>query len=91
MGSVRFPAALALTAAVALTAARAAEPAGDPKLPVRDGLELWLDAARAAAEPGKPADNLPTWTDRSGHARHLHRPDPAARPALVRVGWATSR
>jgi putative heme-binding domain-containing protein len=78
-------------------AARAAEPWVDPKLPVTDGLELWLDASRldAAAKAAKAAkEKVPTdgklavWFDGSGKVRHLRQPNASARPTVVKVGDA---
>jgi putative heme-binding domain-containing protein len=69
--------------------APAAEPWADPKLPVTDGLELWLDAAHIGPPAaGIPADVQPfdTWFDASGHRRHLKPATPAARPVLAHVG-----
>jgi putative heme-binding domain-containing protein len=74
--------------------ARAAEPWADSKLPVTDGLALWLDASRldAAAKAEKqilPADGkLSVWFDGSGKKRHVRQPVAAARPMLVKEGDA---
>ncbi len=91
MLSLRFPLALFLTLALALTA-RAVEPWADPKLPVADGLGLWLDASRidAAHKANKQSAGaaLATWFDGSGSGRHLQQPLAAARPAVVKVGDA---
>lgn len=57
-------------------------PAGalqDP-LPVREGLELWLDASRLAA--GRPVE---VWPDASGRGRDLAQPAREKRPLSVRV------
>jgi len=66
---------------------RAAEPWTDDRLPVQEGVEMWLDAsAQAAARrslqwpapaPGGSVDFL---LDGSGRARHLAAPAPGARP-----------
>ena len=72
---------------VVAPACGAAEPWADPKLPVKDGLELWLDAAR----PGpvkRPDGDLDVWSDGSGHGRQVRQAAEAARPRLVRVGEA---
>src|SRR5262245_20430219 len=63
----------------------AAEPWADPKLPIADGLELWLDSTR---QPQPPADGqaLQSWFDASGRGRHLRQPTAAARPRFVRIG-----
>ncbi len=72
----------------------AVEPWADDKLPVADGLELWLDAARVGAankaHKAKLAagDKLATWFDGSGKGRHVKQPLAAAQPALVKVGEA---
>jgi putative heme-binding domain-containing protein len=63
----------------------AAEPWADPKLPVRDGLELWLDAT---TEPAPADGKLAAWRDASGKGRHLSQDKPDARPALLKVGGA---
>ena len=62
------------------SAARAAEPWADPKLPVTDGLELWLDAGRAEATGGKVA----VWRDASGRKRDVKQPQAADQPALLK-------
>ncbi len=74
-------------AATSFPGARAAEPWADPKLPVTDGLELWLDAGRPADKP-RPPGPLEAWMDASGKGRHLRQPKEAARPTLVRSGEA---
>ena len=65
----------------------AAEPWSDERLPVREGLELWLDCARQI--PARTTLQLPPLADRnrmdylldgSGHARHLEQKSPEARP-----------
>ena len=65
--------------------ARSAEPWADPKLPVSDGLELWLDAARPA-EKHPPPGPLDVWMDGSGKGRHLRQPKEAARPRFLLHG-----
>ena len=86
---------LALALAFTLTAsAPAVEPWADPKLPVTDGLELWLDASRidAAAKANK-ASLPPTASSRSGSMARAragtsgNRSRPRGR-ALVKVGDA---
>ena len=55
----------------------ATEPWADPKLPVRNGLELWLDASHAAGDQSLPTDGkLNQWRDASGKNRHLDSPRP---------------
>jgi putative heme-binding domain-containing protein len=49
---------------LALLLAVAQEAWADPKLPVRDGLEVWLDARQAPPKEG-------AWLDASGRGRHL--------------------
>ena len=84
--------ALALLTIAAGSRLQAAEPWADPKLPVTDGLELWLDATRldAASKANKvdiPYDGkLAVWFDASGKARHLRQPLAASRPALLKLG-----
>ena len=57
-------------------------PAAD--LPVKDGLELWLDAAHAADKPLPATDkSLAAWEDQSGHKRHLEQGKPASQPTLL--------
>lgn len=73
--------------------ADAIEPWADETLPVRTGLELWLDAsrendARKAAAPATPrrtqpvAHNRPLdyWHDASGYKRDVHQAVSGARP-----------
>ena len=62
----------------------------DPQLPVKAGLELWLDASREneARESHQllkraPNGNLDFWHDASGHGRNLNQHLAAARPILV--------
>lgn len=65
----------------------AAAPWADPTQPVRDGLELWLDATRAAGEGPLPAEGkLNQWRDASGKDRNLRPPDANARPSLLKIG-----
>lgn len=62
-----------------VSSAAAIEPWADPKLPVRDGLAVWLDASRL--EAARAALNLPVgdtvkialWPDGSGQARHARQ------------------
>src|SRR5262245_44959772 len=76
---LRFSAVVSL---LCLTFAQAGpEPWADPKLPVRDGLELWLDATRITAD-GPVAE----WRDGSGKVRHVRQDVAAARPTLVKAG-----
>src|SRR5688572_22035703 len=51
------------------------------ELPVRDGLELWLDASRL--KPDAPVD---AWPDASGRGRHALAPEEAARPVRAAGG-----
>src|SRR5688572_2858900 len=54
------------------------------ELPVKDGLELWLDAAKASEGPLMTADrSLATWRDQSGHKRHLLQEKFASQPKLL--------
>ena len=75
-----------------VASARAVEPWADPKMPVTEGLELWLDATRidAAAKYGKEklaADGkLAVWFDGSGKARHVRQGKEAARPTASSLG-----
>jgi putative heme-binding domain-containing protein len=58
----------------------------DPKLPVRDGLELWLDANCAIREGPQRADGkIGTWRDGSGKGRHLQQETVEARPTVIRT------
>src|SRR5438094_5241251 len=85
---------LLLTVALASTSRlHAAEPWADPKLPVSDGLELWLDAGHI--EEGSKDINLAAvvdgkivlWPDASGKKRNpLQIRSVAARPKLVKLG-----
>jgi putative heme-binding domain-containing protein len=86
--SARHLAATLITLALC-SAGSAIEPWADPKLPVRDGLELWLDASRAAGAEKPPAgDALAAWRDASGKGRHLRQNNSAARPTVLKVGGA---
>jgi hypothetical protein len=77
--------------------ARAVEPWADPKLDVRDGLLMWLDASRqpAAAEAMKapsPANGakVDRWFDGSGSGLHVSAANDGARPTY-RVGERDGR
>src|SRR5262245_20186302 len=67
--------------------ANAVEVWTDDRLPLRENLELWLDASRANAAReslnlSRIAHNGPvdSWLDGSGHQRHLSQRLPEARP-----------
>lgn len=62
-------------------------PADDTRtpLPVRDGLELHLDAAINTVDAGA---QLEAWTDSSAAGRHVTQPVESARPELVRFNAA---
>lgn len=83
---------LALSFLAFTTDAVAAEPWADPKLPVADGLALWLDASRidAAAKGAKekPAADgkLAIWLDGSGNKRHVRQAVSASQPMVVKAG-----
>jgi putative heme-binding domain-containing protein len=69
--------------------APAAEKWADPKLPVADGLELWLDATRIAAASGAGGASPPreggavaVWHDGSGNKRDARQDAPARRPVF---------
>jgi putative heme-binding domain-containing protein len=88
---VHLAAALLLAALSLLLAcpssSSATEPWADERLPVRDGLTLWLDAARATGSDSLLADGpLSQWRDASGAGRHLLQSDAQAQPALLKVG-----
>ena len=62
----------------------------DPNLPVKDSLELWLDASReGAARQSRGRATLThrapvdLWHDASGHGRHLHQTLPDRRPHFI--------
>src|SRR5690242_15017220 len=67
----------------------AAEPWADAKLPVKDGLEVWLDAS--AQNAARTARRLPlladgqieSWLDGSGNRRDVRQPLPDSRPKLI--------
>ena len=85
-------AAAAFAAAVLCVPVSADPPAwADPKLPVRDGLELWLDATRAWGDQRAPGDGkLKQWLDASGHGRHLNQSAKDAQPARLPAGTAAA-
>ncbi|MCI0703460.1 MAG: hypothetical protein L0241_20465 [Planctomycetia bacterium] len=91
MTALRFVGVLLFTLTVGLSA-RAVEPWADSKLPVTDGLELWLDAGRidAAAKATKEKavvdGKVAVWLDASGKGRHVKQAVAKAQPTLVRVG-----
>jgi hypothetical protein len=82
--------ALVLGVAALAGAARAGatiERWADPKLPIVEGLELWLDAARANGDQLAPRDGkLEVWYDASGKGRHLRQPVAEARPTRLPAG-----
>ncbi|MCW5558690.1 MAG: PQQ-dependent sugar dehydrogenase, partial [Verrucomicrobiae bacterium] len=75
----------------------AAEPWTDPRLPVTNGIALWLDASRQTAGRGAQGlGPLRSWADApealfdgSGHGRHFLQPLREARPAF-RIDWGTT-
>ncbi len=72
---------------LASSASPALEPWADAKLPVADGLEVWLDAARAAGPDLVPHDGkLAIWYDASGNGRHLRQLDESAQPTRLPGG-----
>jgi putative heme-binding domain-containing protein len=84
---------LVVAAAVGLGDAGHPEAWADPRLPVREGLGLWLDAGRqgeayAAAGRAGLLDGvqLGVWYDASGRGRDFVQRERAAQPKLVRVG-----
>jgi putative heme-binding domain-containing protein len=84
---------LAAIPSLAESCAFAAEKWADPRLPVTNGLVVWLDAARlskARAALGLPllrdGDTLDQWPDASGHKRRLAQADPRVRPAYRPTG-----
>ncbi|MBX3441456.1 MAG: ThuA domain-containing protein [Planctomyces sp.] len=89
---IRTPVLLVAVLALAVPRpAPAVEPWAHPDLPVQDGLELWLDAARqpearaaAGAGPLVNGSRLETWYDASGRKRHVAAPAADSRPE-----WAT--
>lgn len=82
----RTCAALLLLALSAFPSA-GAEPWGDKNLLVRDGLQLWLDAGRAAGEGElRDGEGLPEWRDGSGKGRHLRQDQSDAQPRWLKAG-----
>src|SRR5262249_12418287 len=89
---------LALVALLALLVpgvigSRAAEPWADARLPVKDGLELWLDAGRLNAARQaqgqaalKTGETVAVWPDASKLGRHVRQDPKTAQPRLVRIG-----
>jgi putative heme-binding domain-containing protein len=70
-----------------VTRSFAVEAWADPNLPVKDGLELWLDGAHATGDQPFPADGkLNKWTDASGKNRNLRSPDTKAVPSIFKLG-----
>jgi hypothetical protein len=82
-----IPALVFMAVALSTTSAATPEKWADPALPVRDGLQLWLDAGRAVGENLVPHDGkLVEWLDASGNRRHLRQPTPAAQPTRLPAG-----
>ena len=69
------------------TSIRSSEPWADPKMPVKDGLELWLDATRIAEKP-LPDGKVQTWHDASGKGRHVTQSNEVFRPKKQTVANA---
>ena len=72
--------------------AHAIEPWADDKLPVKDGVELWLDASRQSSLRGAQKlnqlqENMPTdiWFDGSGLGRHVSQRVQENRPKFHAV------
>lgn len=73
---------LVILASASLLCIAASLPAAE--LPVKDGLELWLDAAKASEKPPTaPDSSLALWIDQSGHKRHLFQEKSASQPKLL--------
>jgi putative heme-binding domain-containing protein len=67
----------------------AAEPWADPKLTVRDGLQLWLDATKATGEQATPTEGpLAVWRDASGNRRDLAQEAADKQPRVMKLGEA---
>jgi putative heme-binding domain-containing protein len=66
---------------------QSSEPWSDSKMPVKDGLELWLDATRIAEKP-IPDGKVETWHDASGKGRHVRQANEAFRPKKQTVANA---
>lgn len=66
----------------------AIEPWADGNIPVQEGLELWLDASRIAADDSQwpPGGKLQEWRDASGKNRNVRQDAEDARPILAKVG-----
>jgi len=75
-------------------AGRGAEPWSDDRLPVQEGVEMWLDASaqdaarRSLRLPEASEGSVDFLLDGSGRARHLSAPTPAARPRFRRDSQA---
>ncbi len=88
----RYAAFLLTAFILAAPAAHALEPWADDKLPVTDGLELWLDASRQANLRATQKLNLlqentatDTWFDASGLGRHVSQRLAESRPRFHSV------
>ncbi len=94
MNFAPFPPRVCVAALLWVTVAStgaAVEPWADGKLPVANGLEVWLDAsaqteARQVRNLSKIPDNQPldVWLDGSGHGFDVSQLKPEARPSLRR-------
>ena len=91
---LRFsPFLLSAFVALGISEGKALEPWADSKLPVKDGLELWLDAtAQNAARNDRKLPLLTPdragdfWFDGSGKGRHVSQRVPDARPHFRQAG-----
>ena len=75
------------------TLAEATEPWSDPRLPVSNGLVIWLDASRLTdahqargQQPVQNGDPLALWPDGSGHHRDLTQKEKKAQPVFQPTG-----
>jgi putative heme-binding domain-containing protein len=69
------------------------EPGSDPRLPIREGLVVWLDASRLeetreSARAGELQNGAPiaVWPDASGHKRDLVQKQAEHRPIYQKTG-----
>lgn len=83
---VRYFVAFALPVILGGVSASAMEPWADATLPVRDGLELLLDASRASADAPVKEGPLDRWYDAAGKKRDVAPLDSNSRPTLLKIG-----
>jgi len=77
-----------LAIGLAIGVGAAPEPWADARLDVLDGLQLWLDAAKADSTGAQAGSPVAVWKDSSGHGRHVRQTKTDAQPKLLEADGA---